>query len=41
MAGTQPTPVDDIAGNDEELEKKIKEIVRHFGYKTEYLLIIS
>lgn len=38
MAGSQPTPVDDIADSDEALEKKVKEIVRHSVSKPGHIL---
>jgi hypothetical protein len=41
MAGSQPIPVDEIADNEEELEKKIKEIVCHFMWMLGYPLTVS
>jgi hypothetical protein len=40
MTGSEPTRVDEIVGNDEELVKKGEEIVRYFKCRLGYLLII-
>jgi tRNA G37 N-methylase Trm5 len=41
MTGSEPTRVDAIVGNDEELVKKGEEIVRYFEYRLGNLLIVS
>lgn len=40
MAISQPSPVDDIAEDEVELEKRIKEIVCHLLWRLGHLLIV-